>query len=135
MEITLEKVDEIVRRKKVSYFEAKQALEDSNGDVVEALSLLDSRKPRQRGLLDKIKDGVARLHRIKLVVEKDEDVLVQLPGTIVTLILLFAFPFSIAAIIIAFLLGCRFRLKNNGQDMAINKELDKVSDSIEKMKE
>lgn len=43
-DITLEKVDEIIERTGVSYSEAKKALEESNGDVLEALIYIEDLK-------------------------------------------------------------------------------------------
>ena len=41
MEITLEQIDLIMQRANVSYAEAKAALEKANGDILEALLLLE----------------------------------------------------------------------------------------------
>lgn len=43
MDITLEKVDQVRERTGVSYAEAKQALEASNGDVLNAIILLEEK--------------------------------------------------------------------------------------------
>ena len=43
MDITLEKVDQVRERTGVSYAEAKNALEISNGDVLNAIILLEEK--------------------------------------------------------------------------------------------
>ena len=43
MDITLEKVDQVRERTGVSYGEAKSALEISNGDVLNAIILLEEK--------------------------------------------------------------------------------------------
>ena len=42
MEITLEKVDQVRERTGVSYAKAKEALEHTNGSVLDAIILLES---------------------------------------------------------------------------------------------
>ena len=44
MEITLEKVDQVIERTGVTYAEAKSALEINNGDVLEAIIYIENRK-------------------------------------------------------------------------------------------
>ena len=39
MKITLEMVDKVIERTGVSYAEAKEALENSNGDILDAIIL------------------------------------------------------------------------------------------------
>ncbi|NLK51109.1 MAG: DUF4342 domain-containing protein [Syntrophomonadaceae bacterium] len=85
--INLDKVDLIRQRLGVSYREAKEALEQANGDVVQALVILEDRQFR---LDEKIEDGGKRfwgqikgiirkgnVNRIRL--KKGERVLVEIP--------------------------------------------------------
>ena len=48
MDISLENVDLIVERTGVSYAEAKEALEKANGDVVDAIILIEKVDPHGR---------------------------------------------------------------------------------------
>ena len=92
MEITLEKVDQVRERTGVSYAKAKEALEHTNGSVLDAIILLESEmknensfndgmkvnngaKPFQIWLKDLINKG--NVSRIKI--SKDEKVLVDVP--------------------------------------------------------
>ena len=49
MDITLEKVDQVRERTGVSYAEAKNALEISNGDVLNAIILLEEKLKYNNG--------------------------------------------------------------------------------------
>ena len=44
MEITLEKVEQVIERTGVSYAKAKEALVNAEGDVLEAIILLEEEK-------------------------------------------------------------------------------------------
>ena len=47
MEITLEKVDQVIERTGVTYAEAKQALEVCGGDVLDAIIYIESKMKSQ----------------------------------------------------------------------------------------
>ena len=94
-EITLEKVEQVIERTGLSYKEAKEALEKSNGDVLEALIYIEDKKSEdkkerfnfniedkyetidefKKWLMDLIKKG--NISRIKI--KKEEKVLVDIP--------------------------------------------------------
>ena len=48
MEVTLEKIDMIKERTKVSYKEAKEALEKCNGNIVDALIYIENEKRKKK---------------------------------------------------------------------------------------
>ena len=48
MSITLEKVDQVIERTGVSYAEAKEALELSNEDVVDAIIYIENQKKAEK---------------------------------------------------------------------------------------
>lgn len=87
MEIELEKLDLVRERAKVSYKEAKEALEKSNGNVVDALIYLEQ---NQKGILGNISDvgnefveavrdivKKGNVNRIKI--KKDDKILLDIP--------------------------------------------------------
>lgn len=90
MEITLEKIDQVLDRTGVTYEEAKEALTNSNGDVVDALIYLEKKnKNRFKGInekgtemIDKLKDVLRRGNITRVMVEKDGDVILNLPVTV-----------------------------------------------------
>ncbi|MGE5653123.1 MAG: DUF4342 domain-containing protein [Bacillota bacterium] len=91
-EITLEKIDLVRERMGVSYKEAREALEKSNGSVVEALVMLESKPaPTQpwreefatRGneLLDRVKSLIREGNISKIRIKQKDRVLFELPVT------------------------------------------------------
>ena len=90
MDINLEKIDQIRQRTGVSYKEAKEALERANGDVVEALIDLEEGHPKWyeklqvegSELVDRVRQLVREGNVSRVVVKKDDRVLLELPVTV-----------------------------------------------------
>lgn len=86
-EITLEKVDLVRERTGVSYTEAKEALEVSNGDVVDALVYIENKKKKgsfyqtKEEFINWIKDIINKGNVTRIRIKKDDTVLVDLPVT------------------------------------------------------
>ncbi|HHT21337.1 MAG TPA: DUF4342 domain-containing protein [Tissierellia bacterium] len=124
MEITLEKVDEIIRRKKVSYQAAKQALEDNNGDILEALASLDQTTVKKNGFWSSVRQMIEKLSKIKLSFEKEGSRLIGLPITIVLVLAFFFFPVVIGLSILLLLLGYNLQIDKSGNEMVKIPALD-----------
>ena len=119
MEITLEKIELVKDRTGVTYREAKEALEAVEGSVVDAIiSIEDSAGERKKSgsredggfyghkVIDKIKELIKKGNVSKIVVKKEEEILLNLPvnaGIIGTLIAPFA---MIVGLITAFGTKC-----------------------------
>ncbi len=142
MGITIELIDELRRRANVSYESAKEALERSNGDLLEALIYLESHdkiKPdsasEKDNFFDKMKGLVRKSNNIRFIVSKNERTALNLSLTVTIVIGVVAFHVSLVALIIALLTGYRFRFeKNNGEDMKVNQMLNKMQDDIDDFK-
>lgn len=87
-EITLEKVDLIKERTGVSYTEAKEALEASDGDVVDALVYIENKKKTKGAFyqtkeefINWIKDIINKGNVTRIRIKKDDTTLVDLPVT------------------------------------------------------
>lgn len=87
-EITLEKIDLLRERAGVSYREAKEALEKSNGNVVEALIELDDKTQtswteefsvKSTEVMDKVKELLHEGNINKIRVKHDGKTLVEIP--------------------------------------------------------
>lgn len=86
-EITLEKIDKVRERTDASYSEAKEALEASEGNVVDAIIYLEKNKKStvssiyatKDELLTFIKDLISKGNVTRIKVKKDEKVLVDMP--------------------------------------------------------
>ena len=92
MEITLEMVDKVIERTGVSYLEAKEALEASNGNVLDAIIFLEEKYEPSQICCDKfvkaetvedvksfIKDLVKKGNASRIRILKDETELCDIP--------------------------------------------------------
>ena len=148
MKITLEQIDFLRERANVSYREAKEALEETGGDIVEALVMLErqnkvSGKKQQSGksngeigLWDSIKNFFRKMNRIRFVLKNEKSVLINFPLTVALILAIVATPFVVVGILVALFAGYRIQFKTDkGEDMAVNKYFDKMSDSVRSMGE
>ncbi len=87
-EITLEKVDAVRERTGVSYREAKEALDECQGSVIEALIYLEGKKSskwteefsvRSGEVMDKVKELIHEGNVNKIRIKQDDKVLVEIP--------------------------------------------------------
>ena len=80
MEITLEAIDAVRERTGVSYKEAKEALEQAGGSVVDAIVLLEEKSTAKTDdVLEKIKAAVKEGNVNKIRVKRDGKVLLTVP--------------------------------------------------------
>ncbi|MCR5557296.1 MAG: DUF4342 domain-containing protein [Butyrivibrio sp.] len=82
MEITLEAVDQVRERTGVSYSEAKEALEKSNGNVVDAIvALEEASKPEEKtnAIVEKLKKAFKDGNVTKIQMKKDDKVILSIP--------------------------------------------------------
>ncbi len=91
--ITLEKIDLVRERTGVSYSRARDVLVATGGDVVEALIALEEDGPISaqwqeritvtgRDLVDKVKELIHEGNVRRIVIKKDEQVLLEFPVTV-----------------------------------------------------
>ena len=109
MEITLEKIELVKDRTGVSYKEAKEALEEANGSVVDAIiAIEESIGEKTKGkvgesshkVVEKIKDFVKKGNVSKIVIKKDDEIVLNLPvniGIVGTVIAPWAMIFGVLA--------------------------------------
>jgi hypothetical protein len=88
MEITLEKIELVKDRTGVSYKEAKEALEAADGNVVDAIiNIEESIEIKSKGklseqsaaLLEKLKEVVKKGNVSRIVVKKNDEVMLNMP--------------------------------------------------------
>jgi hypothetical protein len=88
MEITLEKIELVKDRTGVSYKEAKEALEDADGSVVDAIINIEesidikgkSKFAEQSAhIIDKVKEAIKKGNVAKIIVKKDDELILNLP--------------------------------------------------------
>jgi predicted RND superfamily exporter protein len=143
MTITLEQIDELRRRVNVSFEDAREALQECNGDLVEAIVYLEkngkikstnSSEPKD-SLWDKFKALVNKGNNTRFIMYKRDKTIIDLSVTISIIIAALAFHIAIVGLVVALITGYRFKfVKNNGEDMKVNETLDKMHNNIDNMK-
>lgn len=86
----LEKIDLIRERMHVSYAEAKEALEKANGDVLEALVMLENEQHRPqeelwekgKSLIKQLKEVLQKGNVTKIYIKKDGQRIFEFPANI-----------------------------------------------------
>ena len=143
MDSTLEKIDEVRKRAGVSYGEAKEALESCNGDVVEAIIYLENKKKttedknkyggdKAANFFNKIGELIEKGNKTRIIISKNEEVLISIPVTIAILITVLAPYVTVVGFLIALFTGHRVKVQGGGENCdKVNEELNKVSKVVE----
>ena len=142
MEITLEKIELVKDRTGVSYKEAKEALEEADGSVVDAIigieESIDYKAKSRLGeqsaqIIDKIKAAVKKGNVSKIIVKKEEEVLLNLPVNIGIIGTVLAPWAAVAGVIAVFGAKCTVELvKDNGEIIEVS---DIAADTFEDVME
>jgi len=94
MEITLEKIELVKDRTGVTYKEAKEALEAADGSVVDAIIAIEEsigtkskfkiggENGSAQQIIDKVKALINKGNVSKIVIKKDDEIIVNLPVTV-----------------------------------------------------
>jgi len=141
MSITLEQIDLLRERANASYQDAKEALEKSNNNLVEALVYLEkenkikaSPKTCDRRFIERAKYIVKKGNETKFIIKKDNNNIINLPVTAAIIIGVVATPVAIIGIPVALLTNHRIKIeKENGEEAQVNKIFDTVSDKVNSM--
>lgn len=147
MSINLEKIDELRKRANVNYEDARDALEKFDGNMVDALIFLEKNKRiksignhhhqhyhHHGEFLNKVKGLWKKGNKIRFIVTRQEKTILNIPLSISLVIFAFTFKYSLAALIIALILGCRFKFKDGSEEMKVNETLNKMHDNIDALK-
>ena len=172
--VTLEQVEKLRQRANISYDEAKAALEETNGDLLEAIINLEKQNrvqapkgggyysskdikeskrlnekerykyEHQKGssfgdLMGKLFRGfkklVGRGNRNYFEAVRDGNIIISIPATLLVVLLIFAFYFTLPLLVVGLFFGCRYSFK--GPDLGkenLNRAMDSVADVAEKLK-
>lgn len=140
MSVNLDLIDELKKRANVSYEVAKDALEKCNGDIVEALIYLEKQNKVKtevpsESLIDKIIKLIKKGNVTKFIIQKGENIVLSLPVTLIVIITIFAPYVAIPGVILALILGYKLSFKGeNGEDLKVNRDLEKVSQVVDNAK-
>jgi len=144
MSISLEQIEALRERAHVSYEEAKDALEKCNGDIVEALVYLEKNNKIKEekvnskcsSLWDKFLALIRKGNNTKFVIKKKDREIISMPVTVTIIATVIAPHFAVIGLIIALITGHRIKIEGKpGENMEINKTLNKVSDFVDNTKE
>jgi len=140
MSIPLEKIDELRRRTNCSYEEAKILLEKHNGDIVEAIvefernNRSNSSRKYNNGHLSfgaRLKNLIKKGFKTKFIIEKAGETIINIPVNILIIGLLILHWFLVALLVIAFVLGYRFRFRTEtGESIDVNKIINSFANKV-----
>lgn len=130
--ISLEQIDLIMQRANVSYAEAKTALEEANGDILEALLLLEKGekvKPvaPKSPFGERVSSLIDKLNHTNFILKKQQRIYVDVPLSIAIIAIILCFHVSLVALVLAFLFGVRIDIKGENE---IAKKINSTLDSF-----
>lgn len=160
---TFEKVEKLREKANVTFEEAKAALDEANGDLLDAMILLERQgkaeerresystkedaalmvvdepeeKEKKHGnaFTDKLKVLWHRSCENYFVIEKEDKVILDIPICVFLIIVLFTWHVTLIAMVVALFFGCRYSFKGASEMKTANEVCDKVSEAAEKVKE
>lgn len=140
MEISLEQIELVKDRTGVSYKEAKEALENANGNVVDAIIYIEEninvgadngKNSSVDEIVNYIKNAIRSGNVTRIRVLKDEEVFLNIPVTVGTLATI-VFPWGVvAAAVASAATKCKVELvKEDGTIVDVNEKAGKVVNSV-----
>lgn len=141
MQITLEQVDQVIERTGVSYKEAKVALEQTEGNVLEAIVLLEQRETEPehvnfsfgQDIIKGIKDIIKKGNITKITLEREGKAFLELPLTVGAIGAVFFPPATMVAIIAALATGCELKIVKDDGEVINVKNVTK--DTLDQLKD
>ncbi|MDD2430010.1 MAG: DUF4342 domain-containing protein [Eubacteriales bacterium] len=158
-----EMVEKLRDKANVSYEEAKAALEASEWDLLDALVYLENKgrirkedefsyttrhapKPQKlheekesaKGIIARLLNAAVRLinrgNKIIFEVSRKEKKVLELPLTVVVLLMIVGFWFFIWTLLIGLFFGLRYNVRGEGISDSVNRVMDKAADTAENIK-
>lgn len=139
--ITLGMIDQVRERVNVSFKEAKDALEATGGDPLEAIIMLESKKGKGIGdnvtemgneILDTLKGLIKKGNLTRITLEKEGKSAVDIPIVAGALGAVFFTPATVAAILASLVAGYQLKIvKDDGSVIDIK---DMTEDTIQTVK-
>lgn len=141
----LKKIDEIVNRTYVSYETAKQALEDSNGDILEAVILIENKnksfsssdaKMKGEQILEEIKKILKKGNATKITIKKNNETIVNIPITAGVVGVMLAPFLATAGVTAALLTQCSVEiLQEDGNVIDVNEKVEEGMKGVKRKAE
>ncbi|QXM05707.1 DUF4342 domain-containing protein [Crassaminicella indica] len=141
MEITLESIDQVRDRTGVSYKEAKEALEEANGNVIDAIIHIEERQNTRwtdnisgfgNEIVERIKEVVRKGNVTKIILKRDGEVIMNIPITAGAVGAVLSPPIAMFGTMAALATKCKIEIvKTDGQIVDIN---EMAEEALENMK-
>ncbi|MBU3159981.1 DUF4342 domain-containing protein [Clostridium frigoris] len=142
MSINLDQIDELRKRANVSYEDAKNALEQNEGNLIESLIYLEKQnkiKPDEKPCNDstffkKVKILIKTGNETKILIKKNDNVVLNICITLAVILTIVAAPIVIVGLLLAIITNHKIRIvKKNNENSEANKIFDKVSIIVNKV--
>ena len=158
-----EKVEKLREKANVSFEEAKAALEESNWDLLDAMIVLEKqgktearkekfstkedadlmvvdqpeKKEKKRGnaFTDKCKVLWHKSCENNFVVERNDDVIINIPIWAFIIIILFTWHVTLIVMVVALFFGCKYSFRGADEMKFANDVCEKVSEAADKVKD
>lgn len=131
--ITLEQIDLLMDRAKVSYTDAKEALENANGDILEALLWLEHNKKvsssekKENDVMDKFGNFIEKLNKTRFKMHKGSITYVNISLTLALILIVFTLHISIIGLLLSLICGVRIELEGDNEIAEkVNASMDKI---------
>ncbi len=134
MEISLEDIDKVVKRTNVSYGEAKEALMENDGDVIKTIIYIEQQQKtwgenltnKGEEITDKVKEILRKGNVTKIIVKKDNEIIMNIPVTAGVIGSIVAAPAALLGLGAAMLSKCEIEImKEDGKIINVNETLEK----------
>jgi hypothetical protein len=139
MKVTLEMIDELRSRVNVTYEEAKEALENNEGDIVKSIIALErKRKEGTESKTRKKEDFSKQANKtvnsflsVRMVLKNEKITLLNIPLVVAAISLIVAPWLVIPGIVLALIIGYKLRISStNKTSDKIKKGLDKATKTV-----
>ncbi|MCF6461068.1 DUF4342 domain-containing protein [Clostridium sp. Cult3] len=129
MEVSLEKIDTVVARTSATFKEAKEALVEAEGDVVEAIIIIeegrkswtDNISNKGEQMIEKVKEILRKGNVTKITIKKNGETIMNIPVTAAALGSIISAPLTLIGLGSAIITKCIIEIeKEDGEVININ---------------
>lgn len=145
MEINLEKIDLVRDRTGVSYKEAKEALEATQGNVVDAIIHIEQKQSTKwtenisgvgNDVIDRLKEIIKKGNVTKILLKRDGEVIMNIPVTAGAVGAVLSPPIAMVGVFAAIATKCKIEIvKTDGEIVDINEMAEETFENVRHMAE
>lgn len=157
-----EKVEKLQEKANVTYEEAKAALDEANGDLLDAMIILErqgktksqkesystegskqlpdvvdnpEKESKSHTFFEKLRALWHKSCQNFFVVEHNQDKVIKIPIWAFILIMIFTWHVSLILMIVGLFVGCKYSFKGAAEMKTANTVMDKASEAADKVKD